>query len=110
MRVTHLDVFGFKSFYNKTAIPFGDGITGVVGPNGCGKSNVVEAIRWVLGEQRATAIRGHKMEDVIFAGTRGRKPLGMSEVSLTIDNSEGVLPIDYTEIKITRRLFRSGES
>lgn len=110
MRLTHLDVFGFKSFYNKTAIPFGEGITGIVGPNGCGKSNVVEAIRWVLGEQRATAIRGHKMEDVIFAGSGARKPLGMSEVSLRIDNSEGVLPIDYTEITITRRLFRSGES
>ncbi|MBT7597294.1 MAG: AAA family ATPase, partial [Gemmatimonadetes bacterium] len=110
LRVSHLDIFGFKSFYNKTAIHFGDGITGVVGPNGCGKSNVVEAIRWVLGEQRAAAIRGHKMEDVIFAGTRARKPLGMSEVSLTVDNTEGVLPIDYSEVTITRRLFRSGES
>ena len=110
MRLTHLDIFGFKSFMNKTEIPFGVGITGIVGPNGCGKSNVVEAIRWVLGEQRASAIRGHKMEDVIFAGTRARKPLGMAEVSLTIDNSEHVLPIDYTEVTVTRRLFRSGES
>lgn len=110
MRLTHVDIFGFKSFMNKTEIPFGMGITGIVGPNGCGKSNVVEAIRWVLGEQRASAIRGHKMEDVIFAGTRARKPLGMAEVSLTIDNAEHVLPIDYTEVTITRRLFRSGES
>lgn len=110
MRLTHLDIFGFKSFMNKTEIPFGTGITGIVGPNGCGKSNVVEAIRWVLGEQRATAIRGHKMEDVIFAGTRARKALGMAEVSLTIDNSEHVLPIEYREVVITRRLFRSGES
>lgn len=110
MRLTHLDIFGFKSFMNKTEIPFGTGITGIVGPNGCGKSNVVEAIRWVLGEQRAGAIRGHKMEDVIFAGTRARKALGMAEVSLSIDNSEHVLPIDYTEVTITRRLFRSGES
>jgi len=110
VRVSHLDVFGFKSFYNKTSIHFGDGITGIVGPNGCGKSNVVEAIRWVLGEQRASAIRGHKMEDVIFAGTRNRKPLGMSEVSITVDNSEGMLPIDYSEVTVTRRLFRSGES
>ena len=110
LRLTHLDIFGFKSFMNKTEIPFGTGITGIVGPNGCGKSNVVEAIRWVLGEQRATAIRGHKMEDVIFAGTRTRKALGMAEVSLTIDNSENTLPIDYTEVTITRRLFRSGDS
>jgi chromosome segregation protein len=110
LRLKHLDIFGFKSFMNKTEIPFGEGITGIVGPNGCGKSNVVEAIRWVLGEQRATAIRGHKMEDVIFAGTRARKALGMAEVSLTIDNSEHVLPIDYTEVTITRRLFRSGDS
>ena len=110
MRLTHLGIFGFKSFMNKTEIPFGTGITGIVGPNGCGKSNVVEAIRWVLGEQRATAIRGHKMEDVVFAGTRARKPLGMSEVSLTIDNDERLLPIDYTQVTITRRLFRSGDS
>ncbi|MEE2659751.1 MAG: chromosome segregation protein SMC [Candidatus Latescibacterota bacterium] len=110
MRLTHLDVFGFKSFYNKTEIPFDTGITGIVGPNGCGKSNIVEAIRWVLGEQRATAVRGHRMEDVIFAGTRSNKPLGMAEVSLTIDNAEHILPIDYTEITVTRRLFRSGES
>jgi chromosome segregation protein len=110
LRLTHLDIFGFKSFMNKTEIPFGTGITGIVGPNGCGKSNVVEAIRWVLGEQRASAIRGHKMEDVIFAGTRTRKALGMAEVSLTIDNSENVLPIDYSEVTVTRRLFRSGES
>ena len=88
MRLTRLDAFGFKSFHDKTEIPFGPGITGIVGPNGCGKSNIVEAIRWVLGEQRAGAVRGHRMEDVIFAGTRSRKPLGMCEVSLTIDNTE----------------------
>ena len=110
MRLTHLDVFGFKSFLDKTEIPFGSGISGIVGPNGCGKSNIVEAIRWVLGEQRAGAVRGHRMEDVIFAGTRGRKPLGMCEVSLTIDNAEQGLAIDYSEVTITRRLFRSGES
>ncbi|MCY3736892.1 MAG: chromosome segregation protein SMC [Gemmatimonadaceae bacterium] len=110
MRLTHLDVFGFKSFLDKTEIPFGPGISGIVGPNGCGKSNIVEAIRWVLGEQRAGAVRGHRMEDVIFAGTRGRKPLGMCEVSLTIDNAEQGLAIDYSEVTITRRLFRSGDS
>ena len=110
MRISHLEIFGFKSFMQKAEIPFGSGITAVVGPNGCGKSNIVEAIRWVLGEQRAGAVRGHRMEDVIFAGTRQRKALGMAEVSVTIDNSNQDLPIDYTEVTITRRLFRSGDS
>ena len=110
MRISHLQIFGFKSFYQKVEIPFGAGITAVVGPNGCGKSNIVEAIRWVLGEQRAGAVRGHRMEDVIFAGSRQRKALGMAEVSVTIDNSGQDLPIDFSEVTITRRLFRSGES
>lgn len=110
MRLNQLEIFGFKSFAQKVSIPFGPGITAIVGPNGCGKSNVVEAIRWVLGEQRAGTFRSHKMEDVIFAGTRNRKPLGMSEVALVIDNTEGMLPVDFSEITLTRRLFRSGES
>ena len=110
MRLTHLEIFGFKSFLTKVEIPFGTGITAIVGPNGCGKSNIVEAIRWVLGEQRAGAVRGHRMEDVIFGGTRQRKPLGMSEVSLTIDNSSHTLPIEYSAVTVTRRLFRSGDS
>ena len=110
MRISHLEIFGFKSFLQKAEIPFGAGITAVVGPNGCGKSNIVEAIRWVLGEQRAGAVRGHRMEDVIFAGTRQRKALGMAEVSVTIDNSNQDLPIDFSEVTITRRLFRSGDS
>ncbi len=110
MRLTNVEIFGFKSFLTKVEIPFGSGITSIVGPNGCGKSNIVEAIRWVLGEQRAGAVRGHRMEDVIFSGTRHRKPLGMSEVSLTIDNSSHSLPIEFSEVTVTRRLFRSGES
>jgi chromosome segregation protein len=110
MRLTRLDIFGFKSFASKVNIPFSKGTTAIVGPNGCGKSNVVEAIRWVLGEQRAGAFRSSRMEDVIFAGTRNRKQLGMSDVSLTIENTNNVLPIDYSEVTITRRLFRSGES
>lgn len=110
MRLTNVEIFGFKSFLTRVEIPFGRGITSIVGPNGCGKSNIVEAIRWVLGEQRAGAVRGHRMEDVIFSGTRHRKPLGMSEVSLTIDNSSHILPIEFSEITVTRRLFRSGES
>ncbi len=110
MRLTNVEIFGFKSFLTKVEIPFGSGITSIVGPNGCGKSNIVEAIRWVLGEQRAGAVRGHRMDDVIFSGTRHRKPLGMSEVSLTIDNSSHSLPIEFSEVTVTRRLFRSGEA
>jgi chromosome segregation protein len=105
-----LTVKGFKSFASTTTLRFEPGITCVVGPNGSGKSNVVDAIAWVLGEQGAKALRGGKMEDVIFAGTAGRAPLGRAEVTLTIDNSDGALPIEYTEVSITRRMYRSGES
>jgi chromosome segregation protein len=101
---------GFKSFASTTTLRLEPGITCVVGPNGSGKSNVVDAIAWVLGEQGAKALRGGKMEDVIFAGTAGRAPLGRAEVTLTIDNSDSALPIDYTEVSITRRMYRSGES
>jgi chromosome segregation protein len=105
-----LTVRGFKSFASATTLKLEPGITCVVGPNGSGKSNVVDAIAWVLGEHSAKALRGGKMEDVIFAGTAGRTPLGRAEVTLTIDNTDGALPIDYTEVSITRRMFRSGES
>nr|WP_205862127.1 chromosome segregation protein SMC [Planosporangium thailandense] len=105
-----MTVKGFKSFASTTTMRLEPGITCVVGPNGSGKSNVVDAIAWVLGEQGAKALRGGKMEDVIFAGTSGRAPLGRAEVTLTIDNTDGALPIDYTEVSITRRMFRSGES
>jgi len=105
-----LTLKGFKSFASTTTLRFEPGITCVVGPNGSGKSNVVDAIAWVLGEQGAKALRGGKMEDVIFAGTAGRPALGRTEVTLTIDNSDGVLPIDYTEVSISRRMYRSGES
>jgi chromosome segregation protein len=103
-----LTLKGFKSFASSTTLRFEPGITCVVGPNGSGKSNVVDAISWVLGEQGAKALRGGKMEDVIFAGTSGRSALGRAEVTLTIDNSDGVLPIEYAEVSITRRVFRSG--
>ena len=110
MFLSKLEIFGFKSFANKTLINFNRGITGIVGPNGCGKTNIVDAIRWVLGEQRTTTLRSDKMENVIFNGTREKKPMGMSEVSLTLVNDQGVLPTEYTEVTITRRIFRSGES
>jgi chromosome segregation protein len=103
-----LTMKGFKSFASATTLRLEPGITCVVGPNGSGKSNVVDAISWVLGEQGAKALRGGKMEDVIFAGTSGRAPLGRAEVTLTIDNSDGALPIDYSEVSITRRMFRDG--
>jgi chromosome segregation protein len=105
-----LTLRGFKSFASATTLRFEPGVTAVVGPNGSGKSNVVDAIAWVLGEQGAKALRGGKMQDVIFAGTAGRPPLGRAEVTLTIDNTDSALPIDYTEVSITRRMFREGTS
>lgn len=110
MYLESLRVNGFKSFAKKTKFLFNDGITAIVGPNGCGKSNTVDAIRWVLGEQKAGTIRSEKMENVIFNGANNVKPLGMAEVSLTIQNTKNVLPIGFSEVVITRRLFRSMES
>ena len=105
-----IEMHGFKSFAEPITIEFNEGITGIVGPNGSGKSNISDAIRWVLGEQSPKMLRGGKMEEVIFNGTDSRKPRGMAEVTLFIDNSDGTLPIDYKEVAITRRMFRSGES
>ena len=110
MRLSKLELLGFKSFPNKTELAFDGGLTAIVGPNGCGKTNLLDAIRWVLGEQRVSLLRGSKMEEVIFNGTRDLKPLGMAEVSLVIKNDKGILPVDYREVYVTRRLYRSGES
>src|SRR5687767_15459531 len=105
-----LTLKGFKSFAETTALEFEPGVTVVVGPNGSGKSNVVDAIAWVLGAQAPTAVRSQRMDDVIFAGTSARPALGRAEVSLTIDNSSGYLPIDFNEVTVRRTLFRSGDS
>jgi chromosome segregation protein len=110
MYLSKLEVFGFKSFAQKISLTFDSGMTSIVGPNGCGKTNVVDAIRWALGEQRPTMLRSDKMEDVIFNGTKTRKPLSVAEVSLTIENTKGILPSEYTEVVVTRRVYRSGES
>jgi chromosome segregation protein len=110
MQLTTLEIKGFKSFAEKTTIHFNNKITGVVGPNGCGKSNVVDSIRWVLGEQKTSMLRLEKMENLIFNGTKNRKPSGLAEVSLTFENTKNVISSDYKTITITRRLFRDGES
>ena len=110
MHISKLKLQGFKSFLNKTDLNFGAGVTAVVGPNGCGKSNIVDAIRWVLGEQKNSILRSNKMEDVIFNGTKSRKPLSFCEASLLIHNSREILPIEYNDVEISRRLYRSGES
>ncbi|NIN01000.1 MAG: chromosome segregation protein SMC [candidate division Zixibacteria bacterium] len=110
MFLSKLQILGFKSFPQKTEFHFDREITAIVGPNGCGKTNILDALRWVLGEQRTTLLRSSRMEEVIFSGTKDLKPLGMAEVTLVIENTSGLLPIDYNQVTVTRRLFRSGES
>jgi chromosome segregation protein len=108
--LSKLEIFGFKSFADKISVDFDSGMTAIVGPNGCGKTNIVDAVRWAIGEQKASVLRSSTMENVIFNGTKNRKPLGYAEVSLTVQNTKGILPSEYTEIKITRRCFRDGAS
>ena len=110
MHLKSLNLFGFKSFADKTELVIEPGITLIIGPNGCGKSNIVDGMRWVLGEKQAKNIRGEKMEDIIFNGTEARKPLSLAEISLVIDNSSRILDFDSETVEIGRRIFRDGES
>ena len=113
MKIKKLEIQGFKSFADHVELDFNDGITGVVGPNGCGKSNIVDALRWVMGEQSAKHLRGGQMQDVIFNGSESRGPLGMAEVTLTLENDGQGVPPEYShfeDIQVTRRLYRTGES
>ncbi len=110
MQLTKLEIKGFKSFGDKVVINFDEGITGIVGPNGCGKSNVVDSIRWVLGEQKVKSLRSEKMDNIIFNGTKNRKPTQLAEVSLSFKNAKNLLPTEYSNVTITRRYYRSGES
>ena len=110
MILKNIEMQGFKSFADKIYLDFNSGITAIVGPNGSGKSNISDAIRWVMGEQSIKSLRGSKMEDVIFSGTEKRKALGFAEVTLTLDNSSGIFDIDFPDLQVTRRIYRSGES
>ena len=110
MYLKSIEIHGFKSFANKIVLDFHKGITAIVGPNGSGKSNVSDAVRWVLGEQSARQLRGASMQDVLFAGTQNRKALGYAYVAITLDNSDQALPVDYKELTVARRVYRSGES
>ena len=110
MFLRKISLNGFKSFADKVEIDFDPGVTAVVGPNGCGKSNISDAVRWVLGEQNPRKLRGSRMGDLIFNGTVTRSPLGLAQVTLTFDNSDGFLSVPYSEVSVTRKLFRDGES
>ncbi|MEA4825648.1 MAG: AAA family ATPase, partial [Clostridium sp.] len=110
MFLKSLEIRGFKSFADKTELVFKNGITAIVGPNASGKSNISDAVKWVLGEQSVKNLRGGKMQDVIFSGTEFRKPVGLAQVTLVLDNSDGELQIDYSDVTIMRRIYRSGES
>ena len=110
MYLKRLELLGFKSFATRTTFEFGPGVTAIVGPNGAGKTNVAEALRWVLGEQGTRGLRGRRLEEVIFAGSSQRPPLGMAEASITLDNADGWLPVDFSEVLVTRRTYRNGES
>src|SRR6201985_734970 len=110
MQLTQLEIKGFKSFGDKITINFNEGVTAIVGPNGCGKSNVVDSIRWVLGEQSTRMLRSEKMDNIIFNGSKSRKPANLAEVSLTFDNTKNILPVEFSQVTLTRKLYRNGDS
>src|SRR6201996_1696411 len=110
MQLTSLEIKGFKSFGDKISINLNEGVTAIVGPNGCGKSNVVDSIRWVLGEQSTRMLRSEKMDNIIFNGTKSRKPANLAEVSLTFDNTKNILPVEFSQVTLTRKLYRNGDS
>ncbi len=110
MRLKSLDIKGFKSFADKTHINFNEGITGIIGPNGCGKSNIVDSIRWVIGEQKISHLRSENLESLVFNGSRSRSASGLAEVSLTFENTRNLLPTEFSTVTITRKFYKSGES
>src|SRR3954447_17283196 len=110
LKLERLELHGFKSFHDRTEVHFDEGVTAVVGPNGCGKSNLLDALRWVLGEQSAKSLRGGEMADVIFNGTDSRKPLGFAEVSLTLTDCAQDLGVDWHDVRVSRRIYRDGNS
>src|SRR6266700_3993860 len=110
MRLKSLDIKGFKSFADKTHILFNEGITGIIGPNGCGKSNIVDSIRWVIGEQKISALRSENLEALVFNGSKTRSASGLAEVSLTFENTRNLLPTEFTTVTITRKFYKNGES
>src|SRR5512134_3571418 len=110
MRIRRLDIVGFKSFADKTVVSFDEGVTGVIGPNGCGKSNIVDSIRWVIGEQKISHLRSENLESLVFNGSKTRSASGLAEVSLTFENTRNLLPTEFSTVTVTRKFYKSGES
>ena len=110
MRLKSLEIKGFKSFADKTVVSFDEGITGIIGPNGCGKSNIIDSIRWVIGEQKISALRSENLEALVFNGSKTRSPSGLAEVSLTFENTKNLLPTEFSTVTVTRRFYKNGES
>src|SRR5438045_8756002 len=110
MKLKQLEIKGFKSFADKTTLNFDEGITGIIGPNGCGKSNIIDSIRWVIGEQKISQLRSENLESLVFNGSKSRSASGLAEVSLTFENNKNILPTEFTTVTVTRKFYKSGES